>query len=130
MNTDEQAIRDLIARWIDATRAGDVDAVLALMAPDATFLMAGQMPMVGHEAFANSLRAVLADHAIESSSTVDEVAVSGNMAYCRTSLTVTVTSKHGQLPLQRTGHTLTVLRKGDDGKWLLTRDANMLAAQG
>ncbi|WP_426103967.1 YybH family protein [Massilia sp. TSP1-1-2] len=130
MNTDEQAIRDLIARWIDATRAGDVDAVLALMAPDATFLMAGQMPMVGHEAFANSLRAVLADHAIESSSTVDEVAVSGNMAYCRTSLTVTVTSKHGQLPLQRTGHTLTILRKGDDGKWLLTRDANMLAAQG
>jgi uncharacterized protein (TIGR02246 family) len=127
---DEQAIRALIARWIDATRAGDVDAVLALMAPDAVFLMAGQPPMVGHEAFARSLRTVLADHTIESSSEIDEVAVSGDMAYCRSRLSVTVTSKHGQLPLQRTGHTLTILRKGSDGKWLLTRDANMLASAG
>ena len=130
MSGDEQAIRALIARWLEATRAGDVDAVLALMAPDAVFLMAGQPPMVGHAAFAKSLRTVLADHTIESASEVDEVAVSGDMAYCRSRLSVTVTSKHGQLPLQRTGHTLTILRKGSDGKWLLTRDANMLASQG
>lgn len=116
------------ARWIEATRAGDVDTVLSLMAPDATFLMAGQPPMVGHEAFAASLRGVLADHLIESTSEVDEVAVSGDMAYCRTRLSVTVTSRHGKLALQRTGHTLTILRKGSDGQWLLSRDANMLAA--
>ncbi len=130
MSSDEAAIRALIARWIEATRAGDVDTVLSLMAPDAMFLMAGQPPMAGHEAFARSLRDVLAGHTIDSSSEVDEVEVSGDMAYCRTRLSVTVTSKHGQLPMQRTGHTLTILRKGSDGKWLLTRDANMLAAQG
>jgi uncharacterized protein (TIGR02246 family) len=128
MSDDEQAIRALIARWIAATREGDVDAVLSLMAPDAVFLIAGQPPMIGHQAFAGSLRTVLADHKIESTSEVDEVAVSGDMAYCRTRLSVTVTSKHGKLPLQRTGHTLTILRKGGDGKWLLTRDANMLAS--
>jgi uncharacterized protein (TIGR02246 family) len=128
MSDDEQAIRALIARWISATREGDVDAVLSLMAPDAVFLIAGQPPMIGHEAFASSMRTVLADHTIESTSEVDEVAVSGDMAYCRTRLSVTVTSKHGKLPLQRTGHTLTILRKGGDGKWLLTRDANMLAS--
>lgn len=116
------------ARWIEATRAGDVDAVMSLMAPDAMFLMAGQAPMAGHEAFAKSLRAVLASHTIDSTSEVDEVAVSGDMAYCRTRLTVTITSKDGELPLQRKGHTLTILRKGADGKWLLTRDANMLAS--
>ena len=127
MNSDEEAIRTLITRWIEATRAGDVDTVLSLMAPDAIFLLAGQPPMVGHKAFAASLRGVLADHTVESSSEVDEIAVSGDMAYCRTRLSVTVMSKHGKLPLQRTGHTLTILRKGSDGKWLLTRDANMLA---
>ena len=127
MSTDEQAIRALIARWIEATRAGDVETVLSLMAPDAVFLVAGQPPMVGHEAFAKSLRSVLTDHTVDSTSEVDEVAVSGDMAYCRTRLSVTVTSKHGRLPLLRTGHTLTILRKGSDGKWLLTRDANMLA---
>ncbi|MEJ7807124.1 MAG: SgcJ/EcaC family oxidoreductase [Telluria sp.] len=128
MSTDEQAVRALITRWIEATRAGDVDTVLSLLVPDAVFLMAGQMPMVGQEAFAKNLRGMLADHTVDSTSEVDEVAVSGDMAYCRTRLSVTVTSKHGRPPLQRTGHTLTILRKGSDGKWLLTRDANMLAA--
>lgn len=128
MSSDEQEIRALIAHWIAATRAGDVEAVLSLMAPDAIFLMAGQPPMVGKEAFAASLRSVLAGHAIDSSSEVEEVAVSGDMAYCRTRLAVTVTSKHGQLPMQRSGHTLTILRKGSDSKWRLTRDANLLAS--
>jgi uncharacterized protein (TIGR02246 family) len=128
MSDDEQAIRALIARWIAAAREGEVDEVLALMAPDAMFLMAGQPPMIGRDAFANSMRTMLADHTIDSTSEVEEVAVSGDMAYCRTRLSVTVTSKHGKLPLQRTGHTLSILRKGDDGKWLLARDANMLAS--
>jgi ketosteroid isomerase-like protein len=28
----------------------------------------------------------------------------------------------------RTGHTLSILRRGDDGKWRLARDANMVVA--
>ena len=127
MNPDEAAIRALIARWLDATRDGKVDEVLELMAPDAIFLTAGQPPMQGHEAFADTLRHVLNANAIESSSEIDEVEVAGDMAYCRTTLSVTVISKHGQVPLRRTGHTLSILRKGADGKWRVTRDANMLA---
>lgn len=128
MSADEQAIRDLIGRWIEATRQGDVEAVLALMAPDAVFLTPGAPPMQGKEAFANSMRGALGDNTFEAVSEIDEVTVSGDMAYSRTRLTVTITSKHGKLPLQRTGHTLSILRKGADGKWLLTRDANMLAS--
>jgi uncharacterized protein (TIGR02246 family) len=127
MSTDSDAIGTLIARWLEATQAGDVATVLSLIAPDAVFLVAGQPPMSGRDAFERSLRAVLADHSIDSRSEIEEITVSGDMAYCRTRLTVTVTSKHGKLPLQRTGHTLSVLRKGSDGNWLLTRDANMLA---
>jgi uncharacterized protein (TIGR02246 family) len=128
MSGDEQAIRQLIERWISATRSGDVDAVLELMAPDVIFLMAGQPPLQGRDAFASNLRTVLSGHVIDSVSQIDEIAVSGDIAYCRTRLSVTVTSKHGKLPLQRTGHTLSILRKGADGKWQLTRDANMLAS--
>jgi uncharacterized protein (TIGR02246 family) len=126
MNDDEQAIRALVATWLRATREGDVDAVLGLMAEDVVFLVGGQPPMVGKHMFEQSLRTVLADHVVDSHSEIDEVTVSGDMAYCRTRLSVTITSKHGQLPIQRTGHTLSILRKGADGKWLLTRDANML----
>lgn len=130
MNADEQAIRALIERWIGATREGDVNTVLGLMTPDAIFLVAGQPPMQGRDAFAGSLRTVLHDHVIESDSQIDEIVVSGDLAYCRTRLSVTITSKHGKLPLQRTGHTLSILRKGADGVWQLARDANMLAAPG
>ena len=45
----------------------------------------------------------------------------------RTRLEVTVTSKHGGTPMRRSGHTLSIFRKSD-GKWLLTRDANMLGS--
>lgn len=128
MSADELAIRALIARWIEATREGDVDAVLALMAPDAMFLLPGQPPMHGREAFAASLRGALGENTIESSSVIEEVAVSGDMAYCRTRLSVTIISRHGKLPLQRSGHTLSILRKDADGTWLLTRDANLLAS--
>ena len=128
MSADEQAIRHLIERWISATREGDVEAVLELMSPDVVFLMPGQPPMQGRDAFAKSLRMVLAENVIVSHSEIDEIAVSGDMAYCRTRLSVTVTSQHGKLPLQRSGHTLSILRKGADGKWPLTRDANMLAS--
>ncbi|HZV64917.1 MAG TPA: SgcJ/EcaC family oxidoreductase [Telluria sp.] len=130
MSDDEQAIRHLIETWLSATRSGDVDTVLTLMAPDVVFLVAGQPPMQGREAFAASLRGMLATHAIESSSEIDEIAVEGKLAYCRTRLEVTVTSKHGGTPLRRKGHTLSILRKGSDGKWQLTRDANMLRAAG
>ena len=127
MNSDEAAIRALIERWMEATGAGQVEAVLELMAPDAVFLMPGQPPMEGRDAFARNMGGALSENTIESASEIDEITVSGDIAYCRTRLAVTIVSRHGQLPLERRGHTLSILRKGADGKWLLTRDANMLA---
>lgn len=128
MNQDEQAIRELIETWLRATQAGDIDTVLNLMSQDAMFMSAGQPPMIGREAFARGLTKVLSENVIESTSEIAEVVVCGDLAYCRAKLTVTITSKHGQLPILRNGDTLSVLRKEADGKWRLTRDANMLAS--
>ena len=130
-DNDELAIRKLIAGWLDATRAGDVDAVLRLMAPDAVFLVPGGPPLCGREAFAGPLRALLATHTIEPLSDIQEVVVDGTLAYCRTKLTVEVKPKDGSAaPVQRSGHTLSILRRQPDGAWLLTVDANLLGAPG
>ena len=126
MDKDEQAIRNLIQTWLRATREGDVDTVLDLMTPDVVFLVPGQEPMQGRDAFAVSLRAALGTHAIESASEIDEIVVSGDLAYCRTRLKVTVTSKHGGTPMLCSGHTLSIMRRCEDGRWRLTRDANMV----
>lgn len=126
MSQDEQAIRQLIADWLSATRDGDVARVLSLMAHDVVFLVPGQAPLQGRDAFGVALRTMLSTQAIESSSEIDEVEIAGDMAYCRTCLTVTTISRHSNTPVKRSGHTLSILRKGGDGVWRLTRDANLL----
>ena len=100
------------------------------MTQDVVFMVPGQPTMHGREAFAERMRALLSTHAVESSSEIEEVCVAGDLAYCRTRLSVTVISKHGSTPMARTGHTLSILRKAADGRWQLTRDANLLAAPG
>ena len=125
---DQLAIRRVIASWIEATREGNVDKVLTLMTQDVVFLVAGQPPMHGRDGFAAGLRAILATHRIESDSTVDEVEVCGDMAWCRTTLEVRVLPRaDGGKAMRRAGHTLSILRRNGNGAWQLARDANMLA---
>ena len=44
------------------------------------------------------------------------------------SLLATVTPPGGQAMAPRAGYTMTILRKQDDGRWVVTRDANLLTA--
>ena len=128
MTTDEQAIRDLVARWHAATAAGDVDIVLALMSEDAVFLVPGKPPINGRSAFEQGLRSVLQTHRIESTGEVKELEVSGALAYCLTLLTVKMTPVEGGESNTRSGNTLTIFHRQDNGSWLLVRDANLLPA--
>ena len=127
MNTDEQAIRDLVARWHRATAAGDVDTVLGLMADDVVFLVPGQPPMKGRSSLECGLRALLTQHRIESTGEVREVEVSGSLAYCWTDLNVRVVPLSGGDAKVRSGSALSILRKQATGSWVLARDANLLA---
>jgi uncharacterized protein (TIGR02246 family) len=128
INGDEQAIRRGVADWQVLTAGEDVEWVLALMADDAVFLVAGHPPMRGRARFETNLRQVLNTHRIESTADVQEVVVSGNLAYCWSMLSVRMTPRAGGATTLRTGSVLTILRKRDDGAWVLSRDANLLAA--
>jgi uncharacterized protein (TIGR02246 family) len=125
MRTDEQAIRDLIANWARASAVGDLPQILSAMSEDAVFLTPGNPPMRGRDSFAAAFQQLAGIH-LEASSQIEEIRVSGDMAYAWTSLTVTATPKNGGTPVRRSGHTLTVFRKQPDGSWVLTRDANLL----
>jgi uncharacterized protein (TIGR02246 family) len=122
---DEQAIRDLIATWLSASKAGDSETVLGLMSDDVIFLVCGQPPMRGKEEFAAS-QAALKDVEMNGTSEIQEVKVLGDWAYVWTHLSVDFRPKGGGGSKKRAGNTLSILRK-HDGKWLLVRDANMLA---
>ena len=126
MSSDEQAIRALIAEWHRATVAGEVDRVSPLMAEDVVFLTAGNPPMKGRAAFAEGLRTILKTHRIESSGEIQELQVSGDLAYCWNRLTVKIVPKTGGEPIARTGAALSVFRKQPDGSSVLSRDANLM----
>jgi len=127
--SDEQSIRDLVARWHRATAAGDLAQILTLMAEDVIFLTAGQPPMRGRDAFAAGFMAALARAGIESRGDVKEVRVAGDLAYCWTHLSVTTIPRDSGDALRRTGPALTILRKEPDGRWVVLRDANLLTVE-
>ena len=124
---DEHEIRSLVATWMAATRAGDLDTVLGLMADDVVFLVHGREPMIGKAAYADAARAMqkVGAPTIDGRSDIREVVVHGDIAFMWTHLEVVMTPRGGA-PVRRAGHTLTVLRK-ERGRWVIARDANLLA---
>ncbi len=128
MDRDEQEIRQLVATWMAATKAGDTDTVLSLMAEDVLFLLPGRPPMVGKSAFATAAKAH-SNHErprLEGTSEIQEIKVLGDWAFMWTKLSVLVTPPGDLAPTSLAGHTLSILQR-QNGKWLLARDANMLA---
>lgn len=128
MQSDEQEIRQLVATWMAATQAGDVETVLSLMAEDVVFLTPGRPPMVGKSTFAAAAKAQSGQEAprFDGTSEIQEIKVSGEWAFMWTKLTVVVYPPGDAPSLTRAGHTLSILKK-QNGKWLLARDANMLS---
>ncbi|HEY6753769.1 MAG TPA: SgcJ/EcaC family oxidoreductase [Pseudolabrys sp.] len=124
MSPDERAIRDLVDTWMKASRTGDTATVLSLMSDDVIFMVPGREPF-GKDAFAASSQS-MKGFRLEGSADVRELKVLGDWAYLRNFIEITVTPPGGA-PVRRSGYTLTIFRKGDDGKWLLTRDANLVS---
>ena len=125
MSNDETAIRELIASWLRASKSGDTETVLSLMAEDVVFLQPGQPPMRGRSGFAAAHEA-MGGIDIDASSEIQEIRISGDWAYCWNRLSVVVTPRNGGTPVKRAGDVLSVLEK-QAGRWVIVRDANMLS---
>jgi uncharacterized protein (TIGR02246 family) len=129
MKNDEQEIRRLVATWMAATKSGDVEVMLNLMAEDAVFLLPCQSPMIGKSAFAAAVKAQ-ADQGspgLDGKSDIQEIQVLGEWAFMWTRVSAAGIPS-GTSSGRRAGQTLSILRK-QNGNWLLASDANMLAAQ-
>lgn len=127
MDGDERQIREVVARWMQATREGDTAAVLDLMTDDAVFLVPGRPPF-GKAEFAQASRQQAGSGLrFDGDSRIEEVRVHGDVAFLRSHLTVRM-HRGDALVATRAGYTLTVMRR-EDGRWRLARDANLLAEQ-
>ena len=125
---DEQAIRELYASWRKATMAEDLPTVLNLIADDAVFYVPGQSPIRGKKEFETMFNATRGRFQLEALSEFEEIAVHGDWAHVSSRLAVNMKPRDGSRVQSRAGHTLTILRK-ERGKWVVARDANLLAPE-
>src|SRR5689334_22517684 len=123
MTEDERAIRKLVDTWMDASRRGDTATVLDLMTDDVLFMTPTREPF-GKDAFRDTSEAMRSAR-MEGRAEIEEIEVLGDRAWIRNHIDLTLTSAEGG-PLHRSGYTLTILRKGEDGRWRLFRDANLV----
>jgi uncharacterized protein (TIGR02246 family) len=124
MSDDERSIRNLIDTWMRASTTGDANTVLSLMADDVIFMVPGREPF-GKDAF-RAASEQMKNMRMSGSSDIREIEILGEWAYIRNFIEVTITPPGGNA-VRRSGYTLSILHKQTDGKWLLWRDANMVA---
>ena len=121
---DELQIRDLIHAWMEASKAGDIAAVMNLMTEDVLFLTVGNPPMTRSD-FESRSRAMQGKVQIDGKPHIKEITIHGDLALCWLFLDLTMTPQNGE-PMRRSGNILSAYRRGEDGKWRIWRDANLL----
>ena len=129
MDSDRQKIEHLLRQWRALTAAGDVGGLLALITDDVVFLTPGNPPIRKAD-FAEGFQKVSEKARIFAKQDVNELHVSGDLAYVWSQLAVTISPKAGGPPTESTGHVLTVFRKDANGEWRLARDANLTVGAG
>jgi uncharacterized protein (TIGR02246 family) len=127
MTDDETAIRKLVADWMAATQAGDNETVLGMMTDDVVFTVPGREPF-GKEAFAQTAQASERPKIDGTNEIVELRLIGEGWAYLRAKIDMVMTPPQGP-KVHRAGYTLTLLRKGGDGQWRITRDANLLTVR-
>ncbi|HTH62437.1 MAG TPA: SgcJ/EcaC family oxidoreductase [Paraburkholderia sp.] len=127
MTDDERAIRALIQTWMDASRAGETAKVLSLMTDDVVFMVPGEEPF-GKARFAAASEAQEGMQ-IDGTAEIVELQVLGDWAFVRNRIDISITPPGAAQAMRRAGYTLTLLRKNESGRWLLARDANLVAAK-
>lgn len=83
MTEDEQAIRQVVATWMEASQSGDTATVLSHMTEDVIFMVPGQEPF-GREAFeATAGGSDGARPKIDGTNDIVEIQVLGTWAFTR-----------------------------------------------
>ena len=127
MSPDEKAIRQVVADWMAAAQANDLDQLGALMADDVVFLRPGHAPLKGRDSFLALSRQNQAKVRVEGRAEPQEICVEGSLAYLWNRLELTITPLDGGPAFAKGGDILSVFRKLPSGRWVLARDANLFA---
>jgi uncharacterized protein (TIGR02246 family) len=126
--SDENTIRKTIDEWIAATKEGNSDKLASILDDDVLFVTAGRPPFGKKEFFSGD--SGKPPYRFESRVQVHEVKVHGDWALTRVELDIEMMATKDAQLMKLTGPTMSVWRKTPEGRWVIWRDANMVAPSG
>ena len=118
---DVAAIRTTHGAIWQATLAGSLEATLEFYTEDAVLIMGGTV-IEGREAYKENLKALSKVLTVTSVKlTIAEIDGRYDLAFVRGTSSTTMRREGIPEPIQRTGKFIEILRKQDDGSWLIAR---------
>jgi len=123
---DVRAVRTVIDAWYGAMQEGRVAGLLSLVTPDVIVKPPGSPPIEGKNALKQALSGFLETNSETVEHEIEEVEVSGQVAFTRVLESTTIWPRSGGNASSVTGMHLTILRRQPDGDWLIARDISSL----
>ncbi len=112
-----EAIEDMEAQYASAVTSGDLEAILALYSDEGAHMVPNQPAVIGKSAIRALWEERFGQNVYESTQTVEEVKVSGDLAVSRTTIKGTTTPKDGSEPNAFNLKALIVYQRQSDGSW-------------
>ena len=128
--TDSQAIDLLILAWLNATAAGDPDALAGLVTPEARFFLPSGPPIEGPQGIAKLYRPIFERYDVVQTSQPDEISIVGDTAIVMSADRMEMIPRSGGDKVEMEGRAMLVLRCGIDGRWLFHRGINNMVPVG
>jgi uncharacterized protein (TIGR02246 family) len=122
---EAEAVQQVSANWLQAAKDRDVDAVMALVAPDAVFFSAGEEPAQGADAIRSGIEeewSTTPDFSLDWETTSVQVSDAGDMAWERGTWTYDPDGMGEAQPMH--GAYLTVYKR-IDGAWKVVSDMSV-----
>jgi len=119
---DVDAIKAAAQDWIVAFKAGDIDALMRLYAPDAFVALHGQPAMRGKTAIRDYFAPKLGTAQVEFLLKFEDIQVHGDMAHLVSQYWYQSVPNEGGDPLRDAGRSALIYKKAEDGSWLIYLD--------
>lgn len=126
---ENQAIHELLSEWREAMQRGDAEALASLLTEDAEFWTHGVAPLIGRQVLLDTLTPVLTGYEVEQELDIQELVVSGDLAFMRGLEHNVMRAKDGSQILELRQRAFSIMRREADGKWRFSRGMTNLPSE-
>jgi uncharacterized protein (TIGR02246 family) len=117
IEADTTALKKIEEEWSAASISGDIDKLVSFFTDNAVHIPPNEPARIGKEAIRSWFQQLHDLFTMEQEGTLEDVQVSGDLAFTRGAGTIIFTPKAGGESLKVKDHWVTIYRKQSDGTW-------------